>query len=125
TENAGRPLILDAGQKVQYIQWSPLEAALDKLAALNVEDVCRITKVPRDFLALDTHGTYGAGVQRSKDLLLHAYSPWIEKIQEEFNRKLFWQSEARGRRVYFEFDTGMYVGLDKEAESKMLVEEVR
>ena len=124
-ENAGRPLVLDAGQTVQYLQWSPLEAALDKLAALNIEDVARITKVPRDLLALDTHGTYGAGVQRSKDFLLHCLSPWIEQIQEEFCSKLFWTMEARGQQVFFEFDTAMYVGLDKEAESKMLVEEVR
>lgn len=123
-DNAGRPLVLDAGQTVQYLQWSPLEAALDKLSALNVEDVARITKVPRDLLALDTHGTYGAGVQRSKDFLLHCLLPWIEQIQEEFCSKLFWETESRGARTFFEFDTSMYVGLDKEAQSKILVAEV-
>lgn len=125
SEKAGRPLVLDAGQTVQYLQWSPLEAALEKLAALNVEDVARITKVPRDLLALDTHGTYGAGVQRSKDFLLHCLSPWIEKVQEEINSRVFHYSESAGRQVYFEYDTSMYVGLDKETQSKILVEEVR
>ncbi len=124
SENAGRPLILDAGQTVQYLQWSPLEAALNQLAALNIEDVSRITKVPRDMLALETRGTEGDRSQRSKDFLLHCLGPWNEKIQEEINCKAFYYTESRGRKTYFEFDTSMYVGLDKEAESKMLVAEV-
>ena len=124
TEQAGRPLVLDAGQEIQYIQWSPLEAALEALAALNVEDVARITKVPRDLLALDTHGTYGAGVQRSQDFLTHCLGPWNEKIQEEFNTKLFHHSEAVTKSVYFKFDVAMYLALDKKAESEMLAREV-
>lgn len=123
-QKAGTPVYLDSGQTLQYFPPPTLDAALHQLATLNAEDVSRITKVPRDLLALDTHGTYGAGVQRSKDFLLHCLSPWIEQIQEEFNYKLFYRSESRGRKYYFEFDTSMYVGLDKESESKILVAEV-
>jgi len=122
--NAGRPLVLDSGQTVQYLQWSPLDVALEALSNLNVEDVSRITKVPLDFLGRENQGTYGAGVQRSKDFLLHCLSPWIEKIQEEFSCKLFHYSESRSRKYYFEFDSAMYVALDKEAESKMLADQV-
>lgn len=123
-QKAGTPVYLDGGQTLQYFPPPTLDAALQQLANLNVEDVARITKVPRDLLALDTNGTYGAGVQRSKDFLLHCLSPWVEQLQEEFNYKLFYRSESRGRRVYFEFDTSMYVGLDKKAESEMLAAEV-
>lgn len=122
--NAGRPLVLDAGQDIQYIQWSPLEAALVALSNLNVEDVCRVTKVPRDLMALDTSGTYGAGVQRSKDFLTHCLNSWIEKFQEEFNRKVFWYDESETRTVWFEFDTSMYVALDEKTKSEKLVNEV-
>lgn len=122
--NAGRPLVLDAGQDIQYIQWSPLEAALEALSNLNVEDVCRMTKVPRDLMALDTSGTYGAGVQRSKDFLTHCLNPWIEKFQEEFNRKAFWYDELEMQTVWFEFDTSMYVALDEKTKSEKLVKEV-
>lgn len=118
---AGTPLYLDAEQDLQYIPPPALDAALEQLAGLNVEDVCRITKVPRDLLALDTHGTYGAGVQRSQDFLTHCLGPWIEKIQEEVNCKLFYYSESRKRRYYFEFDTSMYLALDKKAEAEVLV----
>lgn len=124
TENAGRPLILDSGQDVQYLQWSPLEAALDALARLNVEDVVRLTKVPRDFLGLETNGTLGAVVQRSQDMLTHCLGPWIEKIQEEISYKSFYYQEAYRRTAYFEFDTSMYLSLDPVAESQMLVAEV-
>ena len=122
--NGGRPLVLSKGMDVQYLQWSPLDVALEQLTNLNVEDVCRITKVPRDLMALANQGTYGAGVQRSKDFLLHCLSPWIEKIQEEFSCKLFRHSESAGRKVYFEFDTTMYVALDAKEQSEILVKEV-
>lgn len=124
TKKAGRPLVLDADQDVQYLQWSPLEAALDALARLNVEDVSRITKVPRDLLGLDTNGTNSARVQRHNDFLLHALSPWIEQIQDEFAFKLFYTQESTRREVWFEFDSSMYVALDKAAQSEMLVNEV-
>lgn len=120
-ENAGRPLVLDAGQDIRYMQWSPLEAALQQLAVLNIEDVSRITKVPRDFLALDTHGTYGAAAQRSQDFLTHCLFPWIEKIQDEFNSKLFYLQESRTREYYFEFDTSMFLALDRKSEAEVLV----
>lgn len=124
TERAGMPLILDSGQDIQYIQWSPLEAALDALARLNIEDVVRLTKVPRDFLGLETNGTLGAVVQRSQDMLTHCLGPWIEKIQEEISYKSFYYQEAYRRTAYFEFDTSMYLSLDPVAESQMLVAEV-
>ncbi len=123
-QQSGRPLVLSKGYTVEYLQWSPVDMALEALSNLNVEDVARITKVPRDLLALDTHGTYGAGMQRSKDFLLHCLNPWVEKIQEEFSCKLFYYSESAAKKVWFEFDTSMYVALDKEAESKILVEQV-
>lgn len=124
TENAGRPLVLDGGQEIQYIQWSPLEAALEALANLNVEDVSRLTKVPRDLLSLNTTGTLGAAVQRSQDFLTHCLGPWFEKIQEEVNCKVFHKKEIEQRSVYFEFDASLYLALDPAVESKMFVDEV-
>ena len=120
-KNSGRPLVLDGGQDIRYLQWSPMEAALDKLAQLNVEDVSRMTKVPPEFLALDRSGTYGASVQRSQNFLTYCLGPWLEKIQDEFNRKLFYVRESRSKKYWFEFDTSMFLALDKKSEAEVLV----
>lgn len=123
--NAGRPLVLDNGSDVRYLQWSPLEAALEALANLNVEDTCRLTKVPRDLMALDSKGTYGGRVQGSHDFLTHCLSPWIEKIQEEFNYKGFYVSEFRSKSTYFTYNTNLYVAMSKKEETDMLQTQVR
>lgn len=123
--NAGRPLVLDNGQNVQYLQWSPLDVALEQLRHLTVEDVSRITKVPLYLLSMNKYGTYGTAQQMSEDFLRHTLGPWIEKIQEEFNAKLFTSFEFRTLRAYFEFDTSPYVSVDREAETKMYAEAIR
>jgi HK97 family phage portal protein len=123
SNNAGRPLVIPKGQNVQYLQWSPLDVALEAVRTMNVEDVCRITKVPRDLLMLGAEGTYGAGVQRSLDFLTHCLGPWLEKTQDEIKTKAFFDSEQS--EYLFEFDTSLYVSKDEAAESSMLAEGIR
>jgi len=122
SENAGRPLVLDNGMEVVYLQWSPVDVALVDFRRLNVEDVSMITLVPVEMLmSQQKSGTYGAAVQRTQNFLTHCLGPWIEKFQEEFNSKIFYASERRrGGRVYFEFDTAMYLSLDKKSEAEVL-----
>lgn len=115
--NAGVPIFLSKGQKVEYLSLKPHEVGFAEFSSMNVADVARLTKVPLDLLMVENGGTYGAGVQRSKDFLLHCLSPWIEQIQEEFNGKLFYINE-RGR-YSFQFDTSMYLALDVEAQAKV------
>ena len=124
-ENAGTALVLDSGQEVQYLQWSPLDLALDKLRTLSIEDVCRITKVPRNMLAIEQRGTYGVAERDSENFLVYTLGGWIEKIQEEFNAKLFYQSEFESRSYFFEYDASVYVGTNMEAEVKMYAEAVK
>lgn len=118
SDKAGEPIILDDGMSVQYLQWSPVDVALIDFSTLSAEDCCRIWGVPRDFMALDGTGTYGGKKQTSQDLLTHCYGPYIEKIQEEVNTKLFRKSEQG--KTYFEFDGSMYLAMDKETEAKTL-----
>ena len=118
SDKAGEPLILDDGMDVKYLQWSPQDVALVDFSELNAEDCCRIWGIPREYMAIDSKGTYGAVSQKAQDLLTHCYSPWMEKIQEEINTKLFWNSEIGN--TYFEFDASMYMAMDKETEAKTL-----
>lgn len=120
TSNAGTPIFLGKGQTIEYLSLKPHEVGFLAFSAMNVADVARLTKVPLDLLAVEGGGTYGAGVQRSKDFLTHCLRPWIEKIQEELTRKLFYLNE-RGR-YWMEFDLSMYLELDRAAEVESLMQ---
>jgi len=121
SENAGRPFVLDNGQDVVYLQWTPQDVAYIDFTRLNAEEVAAITKVPMEMIVAQQYGTRASASQHNQNLLTHCYGPWIERIQEEFNCKIFWNSEFRTKSAFFEYDTSMYVSLDKETEAKVLV----
>lgn len=121
SEKSGRPLVLDAGQDVVYLQWTPQDVAYVDFTRLNAEQVASITKVPFEMLASQKYGTRASASQHNQNLLTHCFGPWIERIQEEFNCKLFWTSEIRSRSAYFEFDSSMYLAMDKKEEAEVLV----
>ncbi len=120
--NAGVPIFLSKGQKIEYLSLKPHEVGFAEFSSMNVADVSRLTKVPLDMLGVENGGTYGAGVQRSKDLLTHCFRPWVERLQEEFTAKLFYVNE-RGR-YWMEFDLSMYLELDRQAEVESLAKMV-
>lgn len=118
-DKIGFPLVIDDGMSIQYIQWSPHDVALVDFNDLSVRDIGRLLKLSADFLLLDEKGTYGAAKQKSSDFLTHTLGPWKEKIEEEFNTKLFFVSEFTRRTAYFQFDVSKYVQLDKETEASV------
>lgn len=118
---AGVPLVLDKGMDVQYLQWSPQEVAAIDFAKLTIEYVSMITKVPYDILSASGTGTYGSALQRNQNLLTHCYGPWVEQIQEEFNRKLFYKSEYESGKRYFMLDSEIFLRMDRKTESEMVI----
>ena len=125
TRNAGRPLVLDDGQDVQYLQWSPLDVALEQVKHLSVEQVCQITKVPRDLLGLDNRGTLGGTIQRSKDFYVHCLQPWVTKIEEEICTKLFMDVDIILGRHKFELDNSLYLSLSQKEQVEMFEVAIR
>lgn len=117
--NAGRPLILDDGMEVTYLQWTPNDVALIDFNDLTVRDCCRLWKVPADMMALDQKGTYGAKKSHSQDFLIHCLGPWREKTEEAFNSQLFYFNEFATRKYYFGYDVSMYLEMDKETEANV------
>jgi HK97 family phage portal protein len=119
-DKTGRPFVLDDGMDIERLQWSPDEVLLIDFSRLSAEHASMITQVPMEMLRSESTGTYGAALMRSQNFLTHGLQPYIEKIQEEFNRKLFWVKEYNQRKVFFRFDTSMYVRMDKETEMNVL-----
>lgn len=119
-ERAGKPLILDDGMDIQYLQWSPTEVNNIDFSKLNIDMVSMITKVPRDILADTGTGTYGSALQRNQNFLTHCLGPWVEQIQEEFNRKLYWRSEYEAGKRFFVLDSEIFLRMDRKTEAEMV-----
>lgn len=119
TDKAGIPLILDEGMDVQYLQWSPQEVAYLDYAKLTADQATMITKVPADLLFSTGTGTYGSALQRNQNFLTHCLGPWREKIEETVNTRLFWESEKRSKKVFFMFDSSVFLRMDAQTEANV------
>lgn len=119
--SAGRPLVLDNGSEIQYLQWSPQEVMLVDFEKMNAEDCSRIFKIPMDKLGTSFEtGTLAAARQRDRSFSRDTLGPWMEKIQEEFSSKLFLTREAEDGSAFFEFDTAPYFEMDHQERAEYL-----
>ena len=85
-------VVLDSGLEYQPITISPKDAQLLESRQFNVIDVCRFFGVPPT-MAFSETGKFSTAEQQQIDYLNNTITPLLEKIENEFFRKLFLQSE--------------------------------
>jgi HK97 family phage portal protein len=85
-------VVLDSGLEYQPITISPKDSQLLESRQFNVIDICRFFGVPPT-MAFSETGKFATAEQQQIDYLNNTLTPLIEKIENEFFRKLFLQSE--------------------------------
>ena len=85
-------VVLDAGLTYQPISISPKDSQLLESRQFNVVDVCRFFNTP-PALCFSDSGKYSTPEQAQLDYLNNCLQPLIEKIENEFYRKLFPQNQ--------------------------------
>ena len=85
-------VVLDSGLEYQPITISPKDAQLLESRQFNVIDVCRFFGVPPT-MAFSETGKFSTAEQQQVDYLNNTLTPLIEKIENEFFRKLYLPSE--------------------------------
>lgn len=103
-DNAGRVMVLDAGVKFEKFSLGPQEAALVDFRNLSVEDCSRIFKIPLHMLSSLDQSTYSNIEQQENDFYTHCLPTWTQKIEQEFNYKLFNRIEREKKRAFVQFD---------------------
>lgn len=103
-ENVGKTAILDSGLKYTRIGSTPQEAALIDFRNLSVEESSRIFKVPVHMLSGMHRATFNNIEQQSLEFRQYGLPTWTEKIEQEFNYKLFTTKEFARRRAFSMFD---------------------
>lgn len=89
--NAGTPMVLTEGVDLKTIQMSMADAQLIEQLKMSNADICRAFGVP-PFMVGDPEGStsWGSGIeQMSIGFVMYTLQPYINRNEQEINRKLF------------------------------------
>ena len=113
SSNANRVAILEEGMTFTRISMPNNEAQFLETRKFQVEEICRIYRVPPHMIADLEHATFSNIEHQSIDFAVHTIRPWLVRIEQAINRALF--SEKEKGRFYCQFNLdGLMRGSYKE-----------
>lgn len=113
SSNANRVAILEEGMTFTRISMPNNEAQFLETRKFQVEEICRIYRVPPHMIADLEHATFSNIEHQSIDFAVHTIRPWLVRIEQSINRALFTEQEKG--RFYCQFNLdGLMRGSYKE-----------
>ena len=91
--NAGKVVILDNGLKWQGLSFSPEDAELLESRKFSVIELARLFQVPPPLAGDFSHSSFTNAETASRWFSQFTLTPWIRKIESEFSRSVFGESE--------------------------------
>ncbi len=116
-ENVGKPIFLDGGSKWVPMSMTNADAQTLETHRFEVTQICRIFGVPPHMVGeVERTTSWGTGIeQQAIGFLRFTLEPWLKRIEDEFQRKLFSRT-----RYYSEFNRDALLAMDSAARSNML-----
>ena len=103
-ENAFKNLVLEEGMKYESMAQNAKDAELSGLRKMQVEEIARVTGVPRPLLMVD-ETSWGSGIQALGQFFVqYALNPWFTAWQQAAERSLLTEDEAETLSVEFNAD---------------------
>lgn len=100
-ENAGKTMILEEGMEFQQFSPNARDAQMTELRKMQVEEIARVTGVPRPLLMVD-ETSWGSGIEAlGRFFVQYALGPWFEAWQQAAERSLLTDSEKDTLSVKF------------------------
>lgn len=87
--NAYRTAVLEQGMKYQPLAMQSDHAQLLETRRLLTELIAGAMRIPPMFVGDYSRMTYASAEQNDLHLAKHTLAPWLKRIEQEFNRKLF------------------------------------
>ena len=100
--NANRVAILEEGMTFTPISIPNNEAQFLETRKFQVDEICRIFRVPPHLVGNLEHATFSNIEHQSIDFAVHTIRPWLVRIEQSMNRALF--SEQEKARFYVQFN---------------------
>lgn len=97
-ENSGQVVILEDGMEWQSLSMPHEDAQFLETRQFQVAEIARIFRVPPHLIGDLTRSTYSNIEMQSIEFVTHSVRPWLVRIEQELNRKLF-----RGTDRFVEF----------------------
>lgn len=95
-DNMGRPPVLDEGMDYVPTGNNPQQSSLIDIRKFQVEDVSRMFTVPMHLLSALDRATFNNIEVMNTSFVNQCLGPWAENTEQEFDRKLFSESEKIG-----------------------------
>lgn len=100
--NAHSPLLLEGGLSVEKLSIPPEDAQFIATRKFSKIDIATIFKVPLHLVNDLEKSSYSSNEQMSLDFVKNCLTPWIVKIEQEFNTKLL--KEVDQDNMYYKFN---------------------
>jgi len=91
----GGTAVLENGMEYKQIGIPPEEAQLLESRRFQVTEIARIYRIPPHMLGDLTQSSFSNIEQQSIDFVTHSIRPWLVRLEQEFNRKLFTKTERK------------------------------
>lgn len=98
-DKTGLTPILEEGTEFVQMGTDPDKAQMLPAQRFAIEDISRITGVPMHMLSSLERATFSNIEQQSYEFAVFCVRPWVERIEAEFSRKVFRQTEKGRFRV--------------------------
>lgn len=115
TGTSGSIVVLDSGLEYQPISISPADSQLLESRKYNVNDICRFFNVP-PAMAFGESQKYTTTEEQQLDFLVNTMTPMIEKIENEFFRKLYLRQDWATSELRFDTENLMRLNATTRAE---------
>ena len=102
--NANRVAILEEGMKFEPMSIPNNEAQFLETRKFQVDEICRIFRVPPHLVGDLEHATFSNIEHQSIDFAVHTIRPWLVRIEQAMNRALFTDQEKGRFYVQFNID---------------------
>lgn len=100
-ENAGKNLILEEGMDYASVAATARDAQMIELRKMQVEEIARVTGVPRPLLMVDDT-SWGSGIEAlGRFFVQYALGPWFEAWQQAAERSLLSDDEKDNLSIKF------------------------
>ena len=104
SSNANRVAILEEGMKFEPITIPNNEAQFLETRKFQVDEICRIFRVPPHLIGNLEHATFSNIEHQSIDFAVHTIRPWLVRIEQAMNRALLSPQEKGRFYVQFNID---------------------
>jgi HK97 family phage portal protein len=101
---SGKTPLLEGGAKYKQINANLSDSRTIDTMKFNLNDIARITGIPPHMLADLERSTNNNIEQQSLELAQYTIRPWVKRIEQEYNRKIFRSNEIGKYKVRLNMD---------------------